>query len=361
MIAMGKDITWLGNSYTDVPYVELPQTGGGYAKFRDMDEVNYAAAPAPAGNAIRTNGILYGTVDSTSTSTKFTATIPGVTEYYDGLTILLKNGVVTSAANFTIDINGLGAKGSYSNLSAATRDTTLFNINYTMLFIYDSTRVEGGCWVCYRGYDANTNTIGYQLRTNSFSLPMKSRTYRYRLLFQSADNNGWVPANNSTSTNATAARTVCQDKINPFGAIVYYGTTAAVDVGSRPSSANLWQQYNFTFGYSFQTTPNYELTAWLPIYLVCTPQADGSAIIDDATPFTQALPTTEDGKIYIYLGVAYSTTAMELTYYHPVYYYANGRVRLWNGEPILPAVTADDNGKILMVVNGKWTAVNPQS
>ena len=98
------------------------------------------------------NGIHYGQVDSTSTSTNFTATIPGITEYYDGLTIMLKNGVVTSAANFTININGLGAKGSYSNMSAATRDTTIFNINYTMMFIYDSTRVSGGCWVCYRGY-----------------------------------------------------------------------------------------------------------------------------------------------------------------------------------------------------------------
>ena len=80
-----------------------------------------------------TNGILYGAVDSTSTSTKFTAQIPGVTEYYDGLTILLRNAVVTSAANFTIDINGLGGKPSYNNMTTGnpitptnpTRDTTI--------------------------------------------------------------------------------------------------------------------------------------------------------------------------------------------------------------------------------------------
>lgn len=44
------------------------------------------------------NGILYGEVDDTSTSTAFTAQIDGVTSYYQGLTILLKNGVVTSAS-----------------------------------------------------------------------------------------------------------------------------------------------------------------------------------------------------------------------------------------------------------------------
>ena len=165
---------------------------------------------------IRANGILFGHVDSTSTSTKYTATIPGVTEYYDGLTILLRNGVVTSASGFTLNINNLGAKGSYSNMAtgnpttptAPTRDTTIFNINYTMLFVYSTDLVDGGAWICYRGYDANTNTIGYQLRTNSYSLPMTSVTHRYRLLFQSADNAHWVPATNSTSTNATTARTV---------------------------------------------------------------------------------------------------------------------------------------------------------
>ena len=82
---------------------------------------------------------------------------------------MLYNGKVTSASGFTINVNGLGAKPSYSNMALGnpvtptdpTRDTTIFNINYAMLFTYNSTRVSGGCWICYRGYDANTNTIGY--------------------------------------------------------------------------------------------------------------------------------------------------------------------------------------------------------
>lgn len=106
---------------------------------------------------IRAGAIPYGEVDSTSTSTAYTATVPGISELSDGVCVLLKNGVVTSAAGFTININGLGAKPSYSNMAAATAETTIFNINYTMLFIYDSTRVNGGCWICYRGYNANTD------------------------------------------------------------------------------------------------------------------------------------------------------------------------------------------------------------
>ena len=313
----------------------------------------------------KTQGIFFGKVDSTSTSTKFTATIPELTatEYYDGLTVLLKNGVVTSASGFTININGLGAKQSYSNMAAATADTTLFNINYTMLFVYDSTRVTGGGWICYRGYDANTNTIGYQLRTNSQSLPMTSIVYRYRLLFTSADNKHLVPANNSTSTNATTARSVCQDPINPFGAIYYYGTTASVAANSRPSTSYLWQQYNITLGYSFNMAGgDLTLTSWKPVYLKCAPQANGSAIIDSTTPYVQDLPTTEDGKIYIQLGIATAATTMELLYNHPIYYYKNGSIRIWiNPESGLPIVSASDNGKLLTVVNGEWAPTTKPS
>lgn len=314
----------------------------------------YAASPSAGGSATYANAIHYAQVDSTSTATKFTAQIPGITEYYDGLTVMLKNGVVTSTTNFTININGLGAKGAYTNLAAATRDTTIFNVSYTMLFVYDSTRVSGGCWICYRGYDANTNTVGYQVRTNSSTLPMTSIVYRYRLLFTSADRAHFVPANTSTSTNATAARAVCQDPIDPFGRILYYGTTASVAAGSRPSTSYLWQQYAINIGYSFQASPNYTLSEWHPIYLKCAPQSDGSAIIDSTTPFVQTLPSTEDGKIYIFLGVAYSDTSMELTLEHPVYYYKGGMIRPFtNGsyfdgdynsltnKPTIPSKTSD--------------------
>lgn len=321
-------------TYTASEVGALPDTTSIPSKVSDLDnDSNFTTKTyVDEQDADIRSRLYFGQVDNTSTSTQFTATIPGITEYFDGLAIMLKNGVVTSASGFTININGLGAKQSYNNMAEATADTTLFNIAYTMLFIYDSTRVEGGGWICYRGYDANTNTIGYQIRTNSYSLPMDSITYRYRLLFTSADNTHFVPANNSSSTNATASRTVCQSKINPFGPIVYYGTTASVSAGSRPSVANLWQQYGFTLGYSFNRTgAALTLTSWKPVYIKCAPQADGSAIMDDTTPYVQELPSTADGKIYIFLGVAYSATSVELNLSHQVYYHDGSTIRLWTG------------------------------
>ena len=312
----------------------------GTAAYLETDETAYKTASIP-----------YGACDLSSTTTAYTATVPGVTELRDGVCMWLKNGVATSAAGFTIDINGLGAKPVYNNMAAAGRETTIWNINYTMFFVYDSTRVEGGCWMLYRGYNSDNNTIGYQLRTNSYSLPMTSIVYRYRLLFTSADGEHFVPSNNSTSTNATASRTVCQDPIDPFGNIVYYSATASVAAGSRPSATALWSQYTIALGYSFNRTgAALVLTLWKPVYIKCAPQSDGSAIIDSTTPYVQDLPSTEDGKIYIFLGVAYTTANIELLQNHPVYYYKDGQIRLWTN-----AVATGGGGPTVVQTTGQST------
>ena len=277
--------------------------------------------------ALRASAIPYGQVNSTSTATEFTATVPGINTLKDGVCVLLKNGVVTSASGFTINVNGLGAKPCYTNLAAATRETTIFNINYTMLFVYDEDRVSGGCWICYRGYDANTNTIGYQLRTNSSTLNAADKGYRYRLWFTSADGSKWVPANKSTSTDATTSRTPNTTPINPFGPIVYNSTNGTVNANASLPAATLWQQYTLTIGYSFNE-PGGAMTFPAPVYLKCTPQTNGSAVMVE---LVQALPSTNDGYIYILLGRAYSATAMELIADHPVFYHDGTAIRLWTG------------------------------
>lgn len=292
------------------------------------------------GNAYRTASIPYGECDSTSTSTVFTATVPGITELRDGVCMLLKNGVVTSASGFTININGLGAKPAYSNMAAATRETTAFNINYTIMFVYDSDRVEGGCWVYYRGYYSDANSIGYQLRTNSTSLTTTDRTRYYRLLFTSADNTHWVPANTQYDNSATSNKTINQRKINPFGRIVYLGNSTSYLADAAVSATAIWDQYAFNLGYSFSKGSALTMTYPKPVYVKCAPQSDGSAIIDSTTPYVQDLPSTDDGKIYIYLGVAYSATNVEMVINHPIYYYKDGAIREWSNAPAAIASVA---------------------
>lgn len=292
-------------------------------------------------DVIARQAIPFGALDSTSTSTVMKATVPGITSLADGTTVMLKNGVVTSASGFTININNLGAKPVYSNMATGnpitptnpTRDTTIFNINYTMLFVYSEDLVSGGAWICYRGYDANTNTIGYQLRTNSSVLKTYDKCRYYRLFFTSADGTHWVPANNGTDNSATSAKTVNQRPIDPFGKIVYCSATTNYAAEADIAAATIWEQYAFTLGYSFNRTgAALTLTTKAPIYIKCAPQTDGSAIIDTDTPYVQALPSTKDNKIYIFLGIAYSATAVELWAMHPVYWHDGTGIRLWTGS-----------------------------
>lgn len=364
------DIELLGATYPDVPAVDLPKSGGGMARFYDPGEINYASSATSGGSALNTEGIPFGEVDSTSTSTVFTATVAGITELKNGTVVMLKNGVVTSASGFTININGLGAKPVYSNMATGndiaptnpTRETTIFNINYTLFLVYSTDLVDGGAWINYRGYNSDTNTIGYQLRTNSTVMKTADQSRYYRMFFTSADGTHWVPANTAKDNSATSTKTVNQRPINPFGRIIYFSYTTSLSAESDVPATYCWEQYVFSFGYSFNRTgAALTMTTKTPVYLKCAPQSDGSAIIDSTTPYVQTLPSSADGKIYIFLGVAYSATNIELYVEHPVYYHDGNGIKLWTGTAIpdrLPAVTSSDNGKFLQVVNGAWAAAS---
>ena len=316
----------------------------------------YAGAYSANGPAIKTNAVPIGVIDNTSTSTAITIQVSEFTNetvLRDGLFFYVYNGVIGSAATYTVDVNGLGAKPVYT--PSGGRSETGFSTGRWYLFCYSTTFVTDGCWIL--GYitdtDTNTNTVGYILRTNETTLSASDKFYRYRMLFTSADGTKFVPANTSTSTSSTSAKTPNSRAIDPFGRIVYYGTTSSIAAGSKPSKTVLWDQTTVTLGYSFNSTgAALTMTAWEPVYLKCTPKTDGSAEMIECV---QALPSTADGKIYIFLGIAISETQIELYALHPIYYYANGAIRLWTNAdvPTIPTITDTYDGTSSDGMSGK--------
>lgn len=122
-----------------------------------IDNANDAAEEArEAASGTQVAVIPTGKLDSTSTATAMTATVEGIRELRDGVCVWLENGVVTSASGVRLNVNNLGAKPIYNSMADATAVTTTYNVNYTMLFVYNSTRVTGGCWDMVYGYDSNT-------------------------------------------------------------------------------------------------------------------------------------------------------------------------------------------------------------
>lgn len=84
---------------------------------------------------LRASGILIGRTNSTSTATVQTATVPGLTELFDGMFMFIYNSTVASASGWTLNINGLGAKQVYNSQNART--TTGFSKNTWFPLIYD--------------------------------------------------------------------------------------------------------------------------------------------------------------------------------------------------------------------------------
>ncbi len=356
-----SDVIIAGATYPDVPAVDLNKSGGGIARYYEPSEILYAASPTSGGSAIYANGIHYAQVDATSTATVFTATIDGITEYYDGLTVILKNGIITSESGFTININNLGAKPCYSSMETASRETTIFNINYTMMFVYDSSRVNGGCWVCYHGYNALSNA---------------------------------TPAALGTASAGSSSETARADHVHEKP------TYTAADVGALPDStpiptktSDLVNDSNFMSGMTIlsygHSTWNDFLTAYTANHVVYTRASSNSnpasgsqtrmafmAYVNNADNPTNvefqyyrsvnAHSATQQGdQVYVYKldKTAGWTVTVRESYTKIVAgtglssSYSSGTLTLSNSQTPLPTVSSSDNGKVLRVVSGAWAAV----
>lgn len=186
---------------------------------------------------------------------------------------------------------------------------------------------------CFREYNVKTDTVGYQLRGNKHTLPVAQKLYRFKLLFTTIDNTKYIPATVESSIDGTQKCNPNQTPINPFGEILYYNSLNIVDVNKIPTTDSLWTQCVVELGYSFNVNgQKLNLIKWKPLYVKCKPQQDGSAIIDDSIPYSQALPTTNDGNIYIYLGIVFDDTKFELDNNHLVYYNDGTGIRVWTGK-----------------------------
>ena len=212
----------------------------------------------------------------------------------------------------------------------------------------------------------DSNDVNYQNRVYYTSRVAAAALYRYQICFTTLDNK-ILPANNVNNSTATT-KTLTTESFDPFGGIYYYNSTSNISVGGNVGSNTLYRQILADMRYGFNVGAGSYFTARLPVYVKATPQSDGSAKLDATTPLVQALPNSEDGSIYIYLGQAYEDTnpyRIEFMLEHPVYYYKDGAIRLWtNGvtdTDTKNTAGATDTSSKIFLVGATSQGANPQT
>lgn len=289
--------------------------------------------PVDGGKSIQSmgNGILYGTIDKTLSSTNnLVVNVDGLSELTPGTTIYIQNKEVYPSSTCTMNVNNLGALPIYET------DNSLVRVGFTngtaFMFIYNPTRVEGGCW------DKQSGKFQY------FNLGYFSRSIAAQLIAKADFTGPTITVHYSTTellplfTNKIATTL----DFDPFSNIYwwYYGSCSQGDVVTPTS---LYTRYEFT---SF-TLDSYPLTKNKQFFLRCEPiTVNGirnGRVRLASEPFTQDLPNTEDGFVYILIGLRNNgTTGGWLSHIHPIYEYKAGALRLWTNQEEHLALTSEE-------------------
>lgn len=201
----------------------------------------------------------------------------------------------------------------------------------------------------------NTNTSYTQ-----YANAVKAGTFgvkRYTLLMKDSENT-WSSFINQANSTATT-KTVCQGGFL-LGKLLY--SAGGAEYASGANTSTVYDAYPFDFRYS--TNCGQTLISHQPVYLVGTIENDGLFYLNVSQWWTQTEPTYADGKVYIYVGMAYSSYQVWLSTENPAYIYYNGEFILYDKAQTLQNINTLKNS-LETQIDGKvetWCQkINPAS
>ena len=184
------------------------------------------------------------------------------------------------------------------------------------------------------------NATGNSNTSYSQQSPVKAGAngvWGYSLIMQAADGR-WNSIFTASSWNGTGTGKSRYTGGFVLGRILY-SSGAGTQTSSSSTAATYyrydtdvatsttWDVYPFDMRYSTNCATS--LVAYKPVYLVGTVGSDGLFYLD-ATWWTQTLPSTEDGKVYVYIGETYSTYQVYLASVHTALVYSDGGIKTYD-------------------------------
>lgn len=298
--AQGKflrgDGTW--QTPTNTTYNEATESAAGLQSAADKKKLNNIDPYATALPFIK------GT--QTAVTGSWTGATSEITSLYDGLTIryyLPYNGSGNATLNLTLaDGTTTGAKNIYK--SGTSRVTTHYAAGNVIILTYMANASISGSTTKYTGWWVNGD--------------FNSDTYN-RLRFQQA-----IKADTTAivATNIIVASS--SGLYKHLNAGTAFDITYPILYANSAIAASATGTDNYIMReFAVAKTQSITLTAYKPVYI--KGQLSGNTFTPvSTTPLTQTIPTSADGYEYMYLGYAYSTTAIYLLPNHPIYVYRNG-------------------------------------
>ena len=234
---MAQNITWLGASYSDVPAVTLPKTGGGTARFDDTTDANAAASDIASGKTAYVNGVKVtgnasggGTEAGTVTQDANGYLVLDDDPYPGHITVeslsVTQNGTYTATSGHayspvTVAVSGGGGGG---NMSDPIR-----------FFDYDGTLVASYSSVPNSLPSVPTHT---GLTNGTWNYTLEQITTKFNAM-GTCD----VGANYDTVSGATEIDIVLQDgRLHPYLSLAVNGTVT-IDWGDNSTSTATGTSY----------------------------------------------------------------------------------------------------------------------
>ena len=182
---MAQDITIMGASYSAVPAVTLPKTGGGTASFTDVTDTTAAAADVASGKYFYTAAGVYTAGTSSGGSSVKTAT--GTFTGNGTRTIDVACAFEPDIVYFTSDPGTTASSGTVAaiivrDMMTATRyrNSSTTNSHYAIPGIANLN--TSGSSYSWRATYANSKVTLYCYSSNARGLLTNGRTYSYTFI-----------------------------------------------------------------------------------------------------------------------------------------------------------------------------------
>ena len=249
----------------------------------------------------------------------YRATSAGITTNHKGhaLGIGLRSSTnpTTAAQARTIKVELLEAE----NCTVAFTDAA---VKYASIDGTGSTNYTGltEMSVAAAGQNATNNAnTSYQQHGNAVKTGTNG-VRSYSLIMKDTDST-WSSLYGSAYNGTGTGKTVCTTGFILDSILYSAGAPSGGNYAAGSNTSTVYDGYPIDFRYSSNCATT--LTAYKPVYLVGEIHSDGLFYLDQ-TWWTQTVPTTEDGKTYVYIGEAYSTYQVWLSVENKAYQFYDG-------------------------------------